>query len=155
MSSVSFSFCINKTRVYTDSQKFGHTGTKFVSHGLKNLLIWKFKSIVHPKLKVCLYIPAGHSKPACIYFSNEHKKAELFEGVLHSYGWWYTGQLFQQCCRQQATRWDTGPTTNLKYPDKNLLTILNGKVPKQRCSKKFAWQNCSKSCPVYHQLHSS
>ncbi len=34
-----------------------------------------------------------------------------------------------QCCCQQALRWDTGPTTDLKYPDINLLTILNGKVP--------------------------
>ncbi len=45
---------------------------------------------------------------------------------------------FGKYCRQRATRWDTGPsTTDLKYPDRNLLPILNGKVPKQHCSKKL------------------
>ncbi len=35
-------------------------------------------------------------------------------------GWWYTGWY---CC-QRATRWDTGPTTDLNYPDRNLETLL-------------------------------
>ncbi len=39
---------------------------------------------------------------------------------------------------QQATRWNTGPTTNLNDPDINMLPILNGKVPEQHCFKKFA-----------------
>uniref|UniRef100_A0A8C0YIP2 Large ribosomal subunit protein eL27 n=2 Tax=Cyprinus carpio TaxID=7962 RepID=A0A8C0YIP2_CYPCA len=30
------------------------------------------------------------------------------------------------------------PTTDLKYPDRNLLPIHSGKVPKQHCSKKVA-----------------
>ncbi len=45
---------------------------------------------------------------------------------------------FVKCCCQRATRWDTGPVTDLKYPDRNLLPILNGIVPKQHCSKKVA-----------------
>lgn len=43
---------------------------------------------------------------------------------------------FGQFCHQQATMWDTGPTTDLKYPDRNLLPILKAKVDKQHCSKK-------------------
>jgi len=45
--------------------------------------------------------------------------------------WWYTGNIFEQCCCHWTTRWDTRPTNDLKYPDENLLPILNGKVPKQ------------------------
>ncbi len=45
---------------------------------------------------------------------------------------------FVKCFCQHATRWDTGSVTNLKYPDRNVLPILNGIVPKQHCSKKVA-----------------
>ncbi len=55
----------------------------------------------------------------------------------------YTGETlwamflgnFGQCCHQRATRWDTRPRTDLKYPDRNLLPILNDRVPKQHCLK--------------------
>jgi len=43
-----------------------------------------------------------------------------------------------QCCSQRATRWDTGPTTDLNYPDRNVLPIFNGKVPKQQQLGKIA-----------------
>ncbi len=49
---------------------------------------------------------------------------------------------FGKCCCQRATRWDTGPTTDLKYPNRNLLPIFNGKVPSNVAQK---------SCHVYHQ----
>ncbi len=60
-------------------------------------------------------------------------------------GWWYTWQLFEQCCRatlvhvcgQKAIRWDTGYMTDLKYPDRNVLPIFSGKLPKQHCFKKL------------------
>ncbi len=60
-------------------------------------------------------------------------------------GWWYSRQLFEQCwwatfgkcCSQRANRWDKGPMTDLKYQNRNVLPILNGKVPKQCCSKKL------------------
>lgn len=42
-----------------------------------------------------------------------------------------------QCYHKWATRWDTEHTTDLKYPNRNFLPILNGKVPKTRCSKKI------------------
>ncbi len=42
-------------------------------------------------------------------------------------------QLFEQCCRQRASRWDPGPMNDI-----NLLPILNGNMPKQHCSKKVA-----------------
>ncbi len=42
---------------------------------------------------------------------------------------------------------DTGPTTDLKYPDRNLLPILSGKVPKQHCSKKVAHTKLLKKLP--------
>jgi len=58
------------------------------------------------------------------------------------------GDVAGQCCRQWATRWDTGPTTDLNYPDRNVLPIFNWKVPKQQSIGKIAQQLWSKSCPV-------
>jgi len=48
------------------------------------------------------------------------------------------GNFFEQYCHQLATRWDTGPMTNLKYPDWNELPIFNGKVPKQQSRGNIA-----------------
>ncbi len=69
--------------------------------------------------------------------------------ILISWVWGYTEQLFEQwAIRGQPV--ETGPTTDLKYPDvlkyPKLLPILNGKVPKQHCSKKLpcvssAWES--------------
>ncbi len=42
-----------------------------------------------------------------------------------------------------------GPTTNLKYPDRNVLPILIGNVPKHHCSKLPG--KIVLSCSVYHQ----
>ncbi len=50
---------------------------------------------------------------------------------------YFLSNVAGQCCRQRATRRDTEPMTNLKSPDRNLLPILNEKVPKQHCSKKL------------------
>ncbi len=86
--------------------------------------------------------------PACCHPRSWWPKSLMIHGVRF---WAMLLGNFWQCCCQRAIRWDTGPTTDLKYPDRNLLPILNGKVPKQHCSKKVARQNCSKSCPVYHQ----
>jgi len=59
-----------------------------------------------------------------------------------------------QCCHQQATRWDTGPMTDLKYPDRNVLPIFNRKVPKQQSLGKIAQQHYTKSWPAHHHLNS-
>ncbi len=59
--------------------------------------------------------------------------------IIHWATFWamLQGNFVKSFC-QHATRWDTGSVTNLKYPDRNVLPILNGIVPKQHCSKKVA-----------------
>jgi len=48
--------------------------------------------------------------------------------------------------------YETGPITDLNNPDRNVLPIFNGKVPKQQLLGKIAQQPSSKSFPVYHHL---
>lgn len=50
-----------------------------------------------------------------------------------------------------AMHGDKEPMTNLKYPNVNLLPVLNGESAQATLLKKVAQQNWSKSCPMYHQ----
>ncbi len=52
-------------------------------------------------------------------------------------GWWYIEHILSNVA---GHLWEM---TDLKYPERNVLHILSGKVPKQHCSKKVGWQNCS------------
>ncbi len=47
---------------------------------------------------------------------------------------------------QRATRWNTGPTTDLKYPNRNVLSILNGKCP-SNIAQKSCLANLLKQLP--------
>ncbi len=46
-----------------------------------------------------------------------------------------------------------GPMTDLKYPDRNLLPIFNGKAPKEHYSATLPCNIAQKSRSVYHHLH--
>lgn len=87
-------------------------------------------------IKQLLYFCGGSSwkkitgNKGPVFFQSTEFQSSIFwsDWLIRAYIW-YWGQVFEQCCRQRATRWDTRP--NLKYPARNSLPILNRKVPKQ------------------------
>ncbi len=66
-------------------------------------------------------------------------------------------QLFEQCYWETlgnvAVNEQPGPSTDLKYPDRNVFAILTGKVLKQNCSKKLAGKIAQKLPCVSSALH--
>ncbi len=57
---------------------------------------------------------------------------------------------FERCCRQRATRWDTGLTTDLKYPD----GIFQWESAQATLLKKNCPAELQKHFPVYNQPNS-
>ncbi len=60
---------------------------------------------------------------------------------------------FEQCCRSTLGNVAVNGETqgHLKYPVRHVSPFSMGKCQNKYCFKKVAYQNRSKSFPVYHQ----